>query len=70
VTDVTFGARVAARAVDVKPGRMLLVALAALLYVPGFVVGLLWVALTWSLAALVEGFVDARRTSARLERET
>lgn len=68
MTDVTFGARVATRAGDVKPGRMLLVALAALLYVPGFLVGLLWVAFTWSAAAIVEGFLDAKQTPARLAR--
>ncbi|MEV4416129.1 hypothetical protein [Catellatospora sp. NPDC049609] len=54
-----FGGRVEARATQVRPGRMLLLALAMVLFAPGWLVGIVWVALRWALAAVAEGFVTA-----------
>lgn len=53
-------ARVAARAVEIQPARVALTILAAPFYALGFLVGLLWVAIAWSCAAVALGVADVR----------
>jgi hypothetical protein len=57
---MSFPARVADRAADIKISRVLLTILACPFYVLGFLAGLLIAAVTWSLAAARVGFGDAR----------
>lgn len=52
--------RVAARAASVPFARVLLVLLMVPFYVLGFVAGVAWAAISWSWAAVVEGFTDGR----------
>ncbi len=58
---VTFPERVATRAQSVNVLKLILSVLMVPLYVVGFVVGALWLAVSWSYAALVVGFGDAKR---------
>jgi hypothetical protein len=54
-----FPDRVAAKAADVRPLRLLLSLLALPFYVLGIVVGVAWLAVRWTYAAVVVGFTDA-----------
>lgn len=54
-----FVERVANDAADVRVVRVLLTVLAAPLYVLGFIIGLLVVAVRWSVAAVRVGMSDA-----------
>lgn len=53
--------RVAAKAAEVRPARLLLALIAVPFYVLGFVAGVAWAALVWIFAAVQVGFADARR---------
>lgn len=57
---MTMTDRIAAKAVDVRPLRVLLSVLAAPFYALGFVVGVLLVAGAWCYAAVGVGVSDAR----------
>lgn len=52
--------RVAARAASVPFARVLLTLLMVPFYVLGFAAGVAWAAISWSWAAVVVGFGDAR----------
>ena len=54
-----FVERVAIQAADVRVVRAILMVLAAPLYVLGFAIGLLVVAVRWSIAAVRVGMSDA-----------
>ena len=56
----TMTDRIAAKAVDLRPLRILLSIIAAPFYVLGLVVGVLIVAATWCYAAVGVGITDAR----------
>ena len=56
----TMTDRIAAKAVDTRPLRILLSVLAMPFYVLGLVVGVLVVAATWCYAAVGVGITDAR----------
>jgi hypothetical protein len=53
--------RVAEKAATLRPLRVLLSVLAAPFYGFGWLVGVLWVAVAWAVAAVVIGVNDARR---------
>lgn len=53
--------RVAERAEQIRFGRVLLMVLAAPFYVVGLLVGVVWVAFRWCVAATAEGVADVRR---------
>ncbi|MFW6033982.1 MAG: hypothetical protein ACOC9R_02500 [bacterium] len=57
--------RITAEARELHPGRTLLTLIAGLLYLIGWLVGkiftVVWVAVTWSFAAVKVGFVEARK---------
>lgn len=57
----TFTARVSARAIEIRPARAVLSVLAAPFYALGWLLGLLFVAAVWCVAAGQVGFGDARR---------
>lgn len=65
--------RVTARAVQIRPGRVLLTVLGAVLYVAGWLIakafGLAWLAVAWAAAAVQVGWEDARRPAARPSRD-
>lgn len=52
--------RVQAQAAQLQPLKILLSVLAAPFYVLGWVFGVVWVVLSWSLAAVLVGVTDAR----------
>lgn len=56
----SFADRVAARAIEVRPARILLSVLAAPFYALGWLVGLVIVAVMWTVAAVQLGVSDAR----------
>ena len=58
--DSTVGERIAERANQVKILTIILTILAMPFYVIGFVVGVAWMALRWTYAAVAVGFADAR----------
>ena len=60
-----FVDRVAVEAANVQVVRVLLMVLAAPLYVLGFIVGLLIVAVRWSVAAVRVGISDAMARGSR-----
>ncbi len=62
---MTFPSRVAERAAEVKLTRVLLTVLAAPFYVVGLVLGVVWVAVLWLVAAVALGVADARRRGQR-----
>jgi hypothetical protein len=53
--------RIGDKARTAEPGKVLLTVLVAVLYVPGWVAGKLWLALAWAGAAVMVGWQDARR---------
>lgn len=53
-----FPDRVAAKAADVRILRVVLSLLALPFYALGIVVGLIWLAIRWTYAAVVVGFAD------------
>jgi len=55
----SFPDRVAAKAADIKVARILLSLIAVPFYVVGIVVGVAWLAIRWTFAAVVVGFSDA-----------
>jgi len=55
-----FTTRVAVKASEVRPVRALLTVLAFPFYALGFLLGVLWLALTWLFAAAAVGVSDAR----------
>lgn len=55
----SFPSRVAERAQDIRPARIVLTVLAAPFWLLGLIVGVLWLAVSWCLAAAVIGFGDA-----------
>lgn len=57
---VTFVDQVAARASQISAARVFLSVLAAPFYVLGMLLGVLWVAAVWMLAAAQLGVSDAR----------
>lgn len=57
---VTFPTRVAARAADIQPVRVLLSVLAAPFYLLGLFVGVLIVAFAWCWAAVAVGIGDVK----------
>ncbi len=62
---MTFPSRVAERAAEVKLTRVLLTVLAAPFYVVGLLLGLVFVAGAWLVAAVALGVADARRRGGR-----
>lgn len=60
---MTFPTRVAVRASEIRLSRILLTILAVPFYVLGFVVGVLWVAVGWCIAAGAVAFSDVRDRS-------
>lgn len=57
---MTFPARVAAKANELRPARVVLSVLAFPFYVVGLVVGVVWVAVAWAFAAVAVGVADVR----------
>lgn len=57
----TFTARVADRALEVRPLRVVLSVLAAPFYALGWIVGIAVVGIVWCYAAAQVGWGDARR---------
>jgi hypothetical protein len=57
----SFQDRVAAKATEVKVSRLLLSIPAAVLWLVGAAVGLVWFLLAWCWAALIIGFSDGSR---------
>lgn len=53
---MNYPEKVAARAADIRAVSLLLSLLALPFFVIGFVVGILWLAIRWSYAALLIGF--------------
>jgi hypothetical protein len=53
--------RVNATVRPIRVGRTILTLLALLLYVPGWLVGMVFVVIAWSFAAAKLGWTDARR---------
>ena len=64
-TGDSFSQRVAARAGEIRILRILLTVLAAPFYVIGFVVGFVWLAVRWTISALIIGFSDAMNRNGR-----
>lgn len=52
--------RIGEKAQTLAPGKVLLTVLIAILYVPGWVAGKLWLALAWMGTAVMVGWQDAR----------
>ena len=57
--------RVAAKAATIKPARVLLSIVAFPFYVLGLVVGVLWMACSWAMAAVLVGVADGKRPPPR-----
>jgi hypothetical protein len=53
--------RVASRASEIRPARVLLTILACPFWLLGALVAVIWVAVSWMLAAAQVGFGDVRR---------
>ena len=62
---VSFPERVAAKAGTVNFVKLVLTVLASPLYAAGFVLGVLWLAVTWMISACQVGMEDARVKAAR-----
>lgn len=63
----SFAERVAARAVEVDLGRLLLTLLAVPFWLIGVVIGVAWVALRWMVAAVAVGVADVRDRRVRTD---
>jgi hypothetical protein len=53
--------RVATRASTIRPARVVLTILAAPFYLIGLIGAVLWLVISWALAAVQVGFGDVRR---------
>lgn len=60
MTALNYPARVAAKASTIKAAPLVLSVLVAPFYVIGFVVGVLWLMVTWVFAAVVLGMSAAK----------
>ena len=57
---MSYVSSVAAKAAELRPAQVVLSVLAAPFWLLGFLVGLVWVVVAWSVAAAQVGLGDAR----------